>query len=111
MPQGRKSFFERLTGTVHVEDDAYENEEEVVSVKRGREPLPRGIKPAREERNAGRNAEINDWAEEEPAAEEAQLTVDVYQTPDEIIVKTIVAGVRPSIFLASSPIAKTCLVR
>jgi len=27
--------------------------------------------------------------------EEAQLTVDVYQTPSEIIIKTMVAGVKP----------------
>jgi len=33
--------------------------------------------------------------EEETAPEEGELTVDVYQTPDDIIIKTIVAGVRP----------------
>lgn len=33
----------------------------------------------------------SDWAEEE----EGQLTVDVYQTPAEIVVQTMVAGVRP----------------
>ena len=33
------------------------------------------------------------WMEEE--AEEGQLTVDVYKTPNEIIVQTMVAGVRP----------------
>ena len=35
----------------------------------------------------------NAWIEEE--GEEAQLTIDVYQTPTEIIVKSIVAGVKP----------------
>lgn len=39
--------------------------------------------------------ESNDshWMEE--SSEEGQLTVDVYQTPDEIIIKSIVAGVKP----------------
>ena len=31
----------------------------------------------------------------EEEGEEAQLTIDVYQTPTEIIVKSIVAGVKP----------------
>ena len=35
----------------------------------------------------------NGWMEEEN--EEAELAVDVYQTPTEIIVQTMVAGVRP----------------
>ena len=33
------------------------------------------------------------WIEEEN--EEAELTVDVYQTPGELVVQTMVAGVRP----------------
>lgn len=35
----------------------------------------------------------NIWAPEEQ--EEGQLTVDVYQTPTEIIIKSMVAGVKP----------------
>jgi len=35
----------------------------------------------------------NNWMAEEE--EEGQLTVDVYQTPSEIIIQTMVAGVRP----------------
>ena len=44
-------------------------------------------------RNKNEMTEKEDWMEEE--AEEGQLTVDVYQTPGEIIVQTMVAGVRP----------------
>ena len=35
----------------------------------------------------------NDWMEEDN--NEGQLTVDVYQNPNEIIIKALVAGVRP----------------
>ena len=35
----------------------------------------------------------NNWIEEEN--EEAELAVDVYQTPTEIIIQTMVAGVKP----------------
>lgn len=67
MQPSKKSFFERLTGTVKMEEESapIEREEET-------------------------RANILEESEEE-----GQLTVDVYQTPDEIVVKTMVAGVRP----------------
>lgn len=66
MQPSKKSFFERLTGTVKLEEE--EAVEEV-------EEASRGLM--------------------EESEEEGQLTVDVFQTPDEIILKTMVAGVRP----------------
>jgi HSP20 family protein len=66
MQPSKKSFFERLTGTVKMEEEAAE---------------------AREE-----DTRANILEETE---EEGQLTVDVYRTPDEIVIKTMVAGVRP----------------
>lgn len=68
----KRSFFERLTGSV-------EDEETTLETNLGSSVLSG-------EREIG-------WMEEEN--EEAQLTIDVYQTPDEIIVKSIVAGVKP----------------
>ncbi len=64
----KKSFFERLTGAVRLDE-----EPESLDT---REPSIR--------------SSILDTVEEE-----AQLTVDVFQTPSEIIIKTMVAGVRP----------------
>ncbi|MBX4209381.1 Hsp20/alpha crystallin family protein [Candidatus Parcubacteria bacterium] len=64
MQPAKKSFFERLTGTGKLEEEAAVAESE-----------SRGIM--------------------EETEEEGQLTVDVYQTPDEIVLKTMVAGVRP----------------
>ncbi|OHA15216.1 MAG: hypothetical protein A3G52_01255 [Candidatus Taylorbacteria bacterium RIFCSPLOWO2_12_FULL_43_20] len=73
--KNKRSFFERLTGSVHV-DDIEDDEEEAG-------------KPASsaERKNA--------WAEEAETDVDGQLTVDVYQNPNEIIIKTMVAGVRP----------------
>ncbi len=68
--KNKRSFFERLTGAVRLEE-----EEEVAdsfSV-------------------ASEAAKANIFEE----TEEAQLTVDVYHTPSEIIIKTMVAGVKP----------------
>ncbi len=69
------SFFERLTGAVRLDDD----EEE----KSGKE-----IFPAKKGGSAGPFG-----ADEQD--EEAELSIDVYQTPSEIVVKTMVAGVKP----------------
>ena len=73
--KGKKSFFERLTGTVRIDDES-ETELEVV-----------------EKAPAQHVAVKSDWGEEET---DGELTVDVYQTPDEIIIKALVAGIDPN---------------
>lgn len=84
MAKEKRSFFERLTGTVNVDDydeDTLEDEKHI------------GITHQHEEVAEEEEQEKQDWMEEE--SEEGQLTVDVYNTPDEIIIKAIVAGVKP----------------
>jgi len=83
MAKERRSFFERLTGTASLDEynDTFD-EEEVI-------PAPR--KEKRIEIQPEESAASN-WIEEE---EEGQLSVDVYQTSDHIIIKAVVAGVKP----------------
>lgn len=71
----RRSFFERLTGTVRVPEEQAEAVD--ISVPSLEERAERPVAP--------------------PSADEAegQLTVDVYQTPDTIVIKSTIAGVRP----------------
>lgn len=66
MAKDKRSFFERLTGSVSVQEDDFEEKEESVEEK-------------------------ENYTEEG----EGELPVDVYQTPTEIIIKTMIAGVRP----------------
>ncbi|MEK7572445.1 MAG: Hsp20/alpha crystallin family protein [Patescibacteria group bacterium] len=68
----KRSFFERLTGSIKADED---EEVKKITVK---------------SKNGNGN---NNWMEEEN--EEAELTVDVYQTPTEIIIQTMIAGVKP----------------
>lgn len=68
----KRSFFERLTGAVRL-DDEVEQLESRPEIK----------------------TSINKHNVFEESDEEAQLTVDVYHTPSEIIIKTMVAGVKP----------------
>ncbi len=71
----KRSFWERLTGSVHEEE--YEETKKVsVTVKGARDKKP-----------------DNNWIEEEN--EEAELAIDVYQTPTDIVVQTMTAGVKP----------------
>ena len=67
----KRSFFDRLTGGVRLEEDEAGSEYD----------------------RMGKMVPKDNWMEEE--AEEAQLTVDVYQTPTDIIVQTMAAGVKP----------------
>jgi HSP20 family protein len=76
MENKKRSFWERLTGSVHIEEEEYGES------KKG---LLSGSKKDKKS--------DNNWIEEEN--EEAELAVDVYQTPTDIIVQTMVAGVRP----------------
>ncbi len=64
----KKSFFEKLTGIVKISDDD------------------------------NNDIEISDNEEDDEdviCESEAQLAVDMYQTPSEIIIKTMVAGTKP----------------
>lgn len=66
MAKEKRSFFERLTGSVSLRD------EEPINVEM---------------------AEKDSWVTN--PQEEGELSVDVYQNQNEIIIKTMVAGVRP----------------
>ena len=63
----KKSFFERLTGSSSLDDF--------------------------EEKDLALKEENGQWMEE--SNEEGQLTIDVYETPESIIIKSMVAGVKP----------------
>ncbi len=63
----KKSFFEKLTGIVRVDDESVEQESE---------------------------DQIESELEETEAETEGQLAIDMYQTPSEIVVKTMIAGVK-----------------
>ncbi|MDP9248979.1 MAG: Hsp20/alpha crystallin family protein [bacterium] len=79
MEKKKRSFFERLTGSLSLEEDAPELKNDYLG-RNGHAEKP--------DKKNGAN-----WIEEEN--DEAELTVDVYQTPTDIIIQTMVAGVKP----------------
>jgi len=72
-----RSFFEKLTGAVKMDENAFEDDS----------------RDFERPQVAVENRKNGDWLQEE--VEEGQLTVDVYETPSEIVIKTMVAGVKP----------------
>jgi len=86
MLKTKKSFFERMTGATSVDQNNSqqmpiyaEHDEEEMIMRREREP------------------ERNVFIEEENFSSNAdgQLTIDVYQTDTEIVIKSTIAGVKP----------------
>jgi HSP20 family protein len=73
MSKEKRSFFERLTGSVRLEEPNEESEEKITK----KSPQ-----------------QLSSWIDEE-TEDEGELTVDVYQTTDSIVIKSMIAGVRP----------------
>lgn len=82
----KRSFFERLTGSIRMEDQDEElNETEVSENKKINVKVKDG---GEGEENTDKDSK---WEEEQ----EAELTIDMYQTQSEIIVQAMIAGVHP----------------
>lgn len=110
MQKERKSFFERLTGIINTgaADDFAPDDIEIAPPSRrdrgqlveGENAYARQTPPGYLSRQAAPSSALKvavheeAWVEEDEPVE-GQLTVDVYETPSDIIIQTMVAGVRP----------------
>ncbi len=105
MLKEKKSFFERLAGSISVDDEEeqidfqpeqeLEEEVEEVPIKHAskRQEMPVASAPTRAK---SRHLTLDEDMEEvDPDMEEGELSVDVYQTANEIIIEAMVAGVKP----------------
>ncbi len=79
----KPSFFSRLTGKSDDYEDFFD----------GAGAHPAVFEGEGEERHAHINTRDEGWSGDEPKGE---LAVDIYQTPDAIVVKALVAGVQPT---------------
>jgi HSP20 family protein len=84
----KKSFLERITGSIRFEDE--KDEDDVKEDHGPARKLVMGEKNISESKDKNGKVESK-WEEEE----EAQLTVDLYQTQTEIIIQAMIAGVQP----------------
>jgi HSP20 family molecular chaperone IbpA len=84
MQKDKRSFFEKLTGVVHIEDDF--------------EPPIRDFRSPFSQPTPAPTAQIGNLQNHDLIPEvspDAELAVDVYQLPNEIVIKAMAAGVRP----------------
>lgn len=79
----KRSFFERLSGSIPTADDFDQFEDEYVP------------QPTRRMSVSAQAAQPQPYIREEETAPEGQLPVDVYQTANEIVIRCFTAGVRP----------------
>ena len=101
LKDNKKSFFERLTGNIVVDDedenidiDTFEAEEEIeLPIKKS--PKTRAnARSSRDDVPVRRSLEENEIFIEEDE-NSGELSVDLYQTDKEIIIEAMVAGVKP----------------
>jgi len=92
----KKSFFERLTGARKISEE--ENQDKAYQAayppSAGRTIQPQSSSSddyAVEPSSQGAPAEDEGWAGDS----EGQLTIDVYQTENDIVIKSTIAGVKP----------------
>ncbi len=93
MTKQKKSFFERLTGAKNMEGSDFNevpvyNEEEETTVTMREQPV---TFPVRDEEAWAPSSS----SQNENEGAEGQLTIDVYQTENDIVIKSTIAGVKP----------------
>jgi HSP20 family protein len=80
----KRSFLERLTGSIRLEDQEEESmNSSIVTVKK--------VSLQGKDIEEDGDEKESKWEEEQ----EAELTIDLYQTQNEIIVQAMIAGVHP----------------
>lgn len=100
MTKQKPSFFERLTGAQSVPSDEFENsvpvfdQDEETTIPMNEEPVlqhsptPSWSQPSYQHVEHVTEPETADGSE-------GQLTIDVYQTENDIVIKSTIAGVKP----------------
>lgn len=83
MMKTKKSFFERLTGAKKIEEEEGRTSMPIYSEDQEAEMMMRNSSPS--------YAPQEEWQNDV----EGQLTIDVYQTENDIVIKSTIAGVKP----------------
>lgn len=100
MTKVKKSFFEKLTGARRIEEEEYEREQRfspspvsnIYTEDVEEEMLITPTNNMRQESAPRENISYSAPVQEDG---EGQLTIDVYQTDNDIVIKSTIAGVKP----------------
>jgi HSP20 family protein len=95
MVKVKRSFFEKLTGSKRVSEDRFERERPAAIYTEDQETeMVINSSPGRmeiQQEEPSRNNALSSQQEDG----EGQLTIDVYQTDNDIVIKSTIAGVKP----------------
>lgn len=106
----KRSFFERLAGNLRFNENDEELDEDIVETPKHKQTLhhepvhhtePAAMPEQRRELPISNaflrhdDEEVPTLRHQEPEEEIGQLPVDVYETPKEVIIQTLIAGVLP----------------
>ncbi len=97
MTKQKNSFFERLTGAKSIDSDGFRSESSVPVYTEEEEtniPMNEPIQ-AFSARSEESWAAPSAFGQNETEDVEGQLTIDVYQTENDIVIKSTIAGVKP----------------
>jgi HSP20 family molecular chaperone IbpA len=83
--QKKRSFFDRIAGASSIDDNVEFDDELVPTKEHGRTEV----------RSGSRQASVPSAFESSQDSSAGELPVDVHQTPNEIVIRAFVAGVRP----------------
>lgn len=97
MTKQKKSFFERLTGAKNIDEESfresvpvYNHDEEETNVTMHED---RAVFPSSNNEEGWSPTNFGQGGDSDGA--EGQLTIDVYQTENDIVIKSTIAGVKP----------------
>ncbi|MDD3486935.1 MAG: Hsp20/alpha crystallin family protein [Candidatus Moranbacteria bacterium] len=101
----KKSFFERLTGSRNIpEENSYRSQSQQFNYQPQQQPRDMNPQPIQTQNFPQGDYDVEPMTQNPPAQEpeeswagdsEGQLTIDVYQTDNEIVIKSTIAGVKP----------------
>ena len=96
MTKVKRSFFEKITGAKRIDDDIYERESVIAPQTRfyeedRRETIIAPSSAPSQSQVPVRDESFSSYQNDS----EGQLTIDVYQTDNDIVIKSTIAGVKP----------------
>lgn len=94
----KRSLLERLTGMAGNDseyDDFFEDDEPNADSYESPIAAPHEDRSPQVPPNKPQNGDAGSWQEDIGNANEGELAVDIYQTPEHVVVKALVAGVLP----------------
>ncbi|MEI8343906.1 MAG: Hsp20/alpha crystallin family protein [Candidatus Moraniibacteriota bacterium] len=97
MLKTKKSFFERVTGASSVDTNSLREREPSMPIYAEEEETEMVMNTGGSSNMGGGHRNFNVFEEEAAFSNDAegQLTIDVYQTEGEIVIKSTIAGVKP----------------